>query len=48
MDKERTDQSVAIVKDEEGNIVGYLTAEHEEQGLDIELDMAGYEIEAID
>jgi len=47
IDKEKTEETVAVVKNQEGEIVGYLRPEHEEKGLDIELDMAGYTIESI-
>lgn len=47
MNTKKTENTVAVVKDKEGNIVGYLTEKHEEQGLDIKLDMQGYTIEAI-
>ena len=48
MKKIRTNKSVAVVKNDKGVIVGYLTAKDEEQGKDIKLDMQGYTIEAIE
>lgn len=48
MQKEQTSKSVAKVLDEQGNVIGYLTAEDEEQGKDIQLDLQGYTIVAID
>src|SRR5699024_5430691 len=48
MQKEQTSKSVAKVLDEQGNVIGYLTADDEEQGKDIQLDLQGYTIVAID
>lgn len=48
MNKYRTKNTTCVVKDKDGKIVGYLTWKHEEQGLDIELDMQGYTIEVIE
>ena len=47
MNKTKTKNTVAIVKNDKGKVVGYLTEKHEEQGIDIQLDMLGYTIEAI-
>lgn len=47
MNKTRTKNTVAIVKNSKGRIVGYLTARHEEKGYDVELDMLGYTVIAI-
>lgn len=47
MNKTKTKNAVAVVKNEKGQVVGYLTEKHEEQGLDKDLDMQGYTIEAI-
>lgn len=43
----KTKNAVAVVKNKEGKVVGYLTEKHEEQGLDIKLDMQGYTVEAL-
>lgn len=48
MQKNQTSQSVAKVLNKDDEVVGYLTAEDEEQGADIQLDMQGYTIIAID
>ena len=48
MQKEQTKDSVAKVLDQDGKTIGYLTAEDEEQGKDIQLDLQGYTIVAID
>lgn len=48
MQKEQTSESVAKVLDQQGNVIGYLTADDEEQGKDIQLDLQGYTIVAID
>lgn len=47
MNKTKTKNAVAVVKNQRGKIVGYLTEKHEEQGRDIQLDSQGYIIEAI-
>lgn len=47
MNKTKTKNAVAVVKNEKGKIVGYLTEKHEEQGIDIQLDMQGYTIESL-
>lgn len=39
--------SVAVVKNSKGHIVGYLSRRDEENGLDIQLDLQGYTVEAI-
>lgn len=39
--------SVAVVLNEKGNVVGYLSAQDESQGLDIQLNMQGYTIIAL-
>ena len=39
--------SVAVVLNEKGNVVGYLSARDESQGLDIQLNMQGYTIIAL-
>ena len=48
MKKTRSNKSVAVVKNKDGKIIGYLTAKDEEKGKDIKLDMQGYTIEALD
>ena len=48
MQKEQTKESTLKVLDQDGKIIGYLTAEDEEQGKDIQLDLEGYTIVAID
>ena len=48
MQKEQTNESIAKVLDKDGNVIGYLTAQDEEQGKDIQLDLQGYTIIAID
>ena len=47
MSKNKTKDSVAVVKDKNGNVYGYLTAKDEERGEDIKLAMQGYKVEAI-
>ena len=47
MNKYKTKNSVAIVKNEKGKVIGYLTEKHVDHGLDIQLDMQGYTIESI-
>ena len=47
MNKTKTKNTTCVVKDKKGKVVGYLTEKHEEQGLDIQLDMQGFTIEAI-
>lgn len=39
--------SVAVVLNEKGNVVGYLSTRDEQQGLDIQLNMQGYKIIAL-
>lgn len=39
--------SVAVVKNDKGAIVGYLSKRDESNGLDIQLDLQGYTVEAI-
>lgn len=39
--------SVAVVLDENGKVVGYLSPRDEEVGLDIQLNMQGYTIVAL-
>ena len=48
MQKEQTKESTLKVLDQDGKIIGYLTAVDEEQGKDIQLDLEGYTIVAID
>ena len=48
MQKEQTKESTLKVLDQDGKIIGYLTAEDEEQGKDIQLHLEGYTIVAID
>lgn len=43
----KTKNTVAKVINKKGKVVGYLTEKHEEQGLDIQLNLQGYEIVAI-
>ena len=43
MSKTKNKCSTCVVK-KNGRIVGYLSAKDEEQGLDIKLDLQGYEI----
>jgi len=47
MNKTKTKNTTAVVKNKKGRIVGYLTERHEEKGIDIQLDMQGFTIEAI-
>lgn len=47
MNKTKTKNAVAVVKNKRGKIVGYLTEKHEERGIDIQLNMQGYIIEAL-
>lgn len=47
MNKKKTEKTTAVVKNKDGKVVGYLTEKHEEQGLDIKLDLQGYTIESI-
>ena len=47
MNVHKTKDTVAVVKNAEDKVVGYLTEKHEEQGLDIKLDMQGYTVEAL-
>lgn len=39
--------SVAVVLNEKGKVVGYLSARDESQGLDVQLNMQGYTIVAL-
>lgn len=43
----KTKNTVAVVKNKEGKVVGYLTEKHEEKGLDVQLDLQGYTIESL-
>lgn len=43
----KTKNAVSVVKNKKGKIIGYLTEKHEEQGMDIQLDMQGYTIEPL-
>jgi len=43
----KTKNAVAVVKNKKGQVVGYLTEKHEEKGLDIQLNMQGYTVEAL-
>lgn len=43
----KTKNAVAVVKNKKGKVVGYLTEKHEQKGLDIQLDMQGYTVEAL-
>lgn len=47
MNKTKTKNTTAVVKNKKGRIVGYLTERHEEKGIDMQLDMQGFTIEAI-
>lgn len=47
MNKIKTKNTTAVVKNKKGRIVGYLTERHEEKGIDVQLDMQGFTIEAI-
>ena len=47
MNKTKTKNTTAIVYNKNGEIVGYLTERHEEQGIDIQLDLQGHTIIAI-
>ena len=40
----KNQSSVAVVLNEKGEVVGYLSARDEQLGLDAELDMLGYTI----
>lgn len=47
MSKNKTNRSTCVVKDKKGNIICYLDAKDEENGVDIEYDLKGYIVEAI-
>ena len=47
MNKQKSKNTVAVVKNGKGKIVGYLTEKQEAKGYDIELDMQGFTVEAI-
>ena len=47
MNKTKTKNTTAIVYNNKGEIVGYLTERHVELGIDIKLDLQGYTIIAI-
>lgn len=47
MNKYKTKNAVAVVKNKKGKIVGYLTEKQEEKGYDIELNLQGFTIEAL-
>lgn len=47
MSIKKNKHSVAVVLDEKGKVVGYLSARDEQQGLDIQLNMQGYKIIAL-
>lgn len=47
MHKIKNENMVAVVKNEEGKIVGYLTERQEENGDDITLDLQGFTVEAL-
>lgn len=47
MSIKKNKHSVAVVLDEKGKAVGYLSARDEFVGLDVELDMLGYKIVAL-
>lgn len=48
MNKTKTKNTTAVVKDKKGKVVGYLTAKHEEQGVYVQLDMQGYTIVSVE
>ena len=48
MKKTQTKETTLKVLNQQGEIIGYLTEQDEEKGLDIQLDMEGYTIVAID
>lgn len=39
--------SVAVVLNEKGNVVGYLSSRDERNGLDIQFDLQGYKVVAL-
>ena len=43
----KTKNAIVVVKNKKGKVVGYLTEKHVEQGLDVQLDMQGYTLEAL-
>ena len=47
MSIKKNKHSVAVVLDENGKVVGYLSTRDEQQGLDIQLNMQGYTIVAL-
>ena len=47
MSIKKNQSSVAVVLNEKGEAVGYLSARDESLGLDIELNMLGYKIVAL-
>ena len=47
MSIKKNKHSVAVVLDEKGKVIGYLSARDEQQGLDIQLNMQGYKIIAL-
>ena len=47
MSIKKNKHSVAVVLDEKGKVVGYLSSRDEEVGLDIQLNMQGYKIVAL-
>ena len=47
MNKYKTKNTVAVVKNKKGKIVGYLTEKQEENGNDITLDLQDFTIESL-
>lgn len=47
MSKTKNKFSVTAVYNKNSKIIGYLSNKDEEQGLDIELDLAGYKLVAL-
>ena len=47
MSIKKNQSSIAVVLNEKGEVVGYLSARDESLGLDVELDMLGYTINAL-
>ena len=47
MSKAKNKYSVAKVINKKGRVIGYLSTKDEEKGIDIQLDMQGYETVAL-
>lgn len=44
LDKQKTEKSTAVILNSDHKIIGYLTTEHEEKGLDAMLDMQNFKV----